>query len=337
VELERSRGSYERVVSVGASGRWYFDWFERSVGPVVEHIGVEAFEPEPPDLPDYVTWVPTTADHFEGLDDDSVDLVFAGQTTEHLWAEELAGFLLQAHRVLRQGGVLVIDSPNRLVTEHLRWSHGGHSVELSPAEIAELLGLAGFEVESTRGVWKCRFGGEVLGLEDRLDDGGSLVRRIAGAPDTPDDCFVWWLVARPAGEADAGAVLARAEALYAQHWAVRVCRGMWSDADGPAIEAGGSRRLVSLPFMLRAGRYRIGFRTVEGRPADVTAASLELALPGDQVVHRCQLADATVSNDGVMWEIDQPELMFALTLTVRIDGVSGPVRLAMPLTIEPLA
>jgi len=53
-----------------------------------------------------------TADRFEGVEDDSVDLVFAGQTTEHLWAHELTGFLLQAHRVLHVDGLLVMDSPN---------------------------------------------------------------------------------------------------------------------------------------------------------------------------------------------------------------------------------
>ena len=31
-----------RVVSVGASGRWYFDWFEECVGPLELHVGVEA-------------------------------------------------------------------------------------------------------------------------------------------------------------------------------------------------------------------------------------------------------------------------------------------------------
>ncbi|MGH9135183.1 MAG: methyltransferase domain-containing protein, partial [Ilumatobacteraceae bacterium] len=158
VELERLPKGARRALSVGASGRWYFDWFERSVGQLDVHIGVEAFEAEPADLPSYVHWIPTSADRFDGVADEDVDLVFAGQTSEHLWARELADFLVQSHRVLRPDGRLVVDSPNRLVTEHLRWSHGGHTVELAAGEIRELLRLAGFRPESLRGLWRCRFG-----------------------------------------------------------------------------------------------------------------------------------------------------------------------------------
>ena len=55
IELERVPKGARRALSVGASGGWYFDWFERSVGPLESHIGVEAFEAEPDDLPPYAT------------------------------------------------------------------------------------------------------------------------------------------------------------------------------------------------------------------------------------------------------------------------------------------
>jgi SAM-dependent methyltransferase len=333
VELERSHGDYERIVSVGAQGRWYFDWIERSLGPVREHVGVEAFEPEPPDLPPYATWRPTTADRFDGVDDDSVDLVFAGQTTEHLWAEELAGFLLQARRVLRDQGLLVLDSPNRLVTEHLHWSHGGHTVELSAEEIAELVSLAGFTVESIRGAWRCRIGEQVLQLEDNLGDGSLLVRRIADGPDQPDDCFVWWLVARPSGEPNAAELTTRCVQLYDAHWSTRVCRGMWPGpgSEGPLVD--GASTFESLPFMLRAGRLRIAMRLAMGATQSLTSAELELFLPGGHTVHRLTLSDAAVHDGEVVWTIDQAELMFALTLRLSVQS-SSPVRIDMPLSIQ---
>lgn len=335
VELERSRGTFGRIVSVGAQGRWYFDWIERSLGPATEHVGVEAFEPEPPDLPDYATWRPTTADRFDGVDDDSVDLVFAGQTTEHLWATELAGFLLQARRVLCDGGLLVLDSPNRLVTEHLHWSHGGHTVELSADEITELVSLAGFAVESIRGAWRCRIGDRLLQLEEALDDGPLLVRRIADGPDHPDDCFVWWLVARPHGDPDAPTLTARCEELYEQHWATRLCRGMWPGPgyDGPLVEAGVATAMESLPFMLRPGRLRVGLRVGSGSVALLTSAELELFLPGGHTVHKFSLADASRDGDELVWEITQTELMFALTMRLVVQA-STALRLDMPLSIH---
>jgi SAM-dependent methyltransferase len=338
VELERLRGRYERIVSVGAQGRWYFEWIENALGPVSEHVGVEAFEPEPPDLPSYATWRPTTADRFDGVDDDCVDVVFAGQTTEHLWAAELAGFLLQARRVLRTDGLLVLDSPNRLVTEHLYWSHGGHTVELSADEISELVTLAGFSVESLRGSWRCRFGSRVLELEEGLGDGSVLVRRVVDGPDRPDDCFVWWLVARPSGEPRGGELTKRCEQLYSAHWSARVCRGMWPGpgADGPRVEPGAPCSMESLPFMLRPGRIRVGLRAAEGSLDALVAADLELLLPGEHTVHHRTLAEAFADGDELVWLIEQPELMFALTIRLVVQS-SAPVRLAMPMSIHEVA
>ena len=141
----------ESVLSVGANGSWYFEWFRQSVGDVTEHIGIEAYLPRPDDLPGYVTWVANTADQMIDVASGSVDLVFAGQTTEHLWAHELVGFLSEAHRVLRAGGRLSLDSPNQHVTQHLLWSHGEHTIELDEQEFSELLELAGFACSTWRG------------------------------------------------------------------------------------------------------------------------------------------------------------------------------------------
>jgi len=336
VELERLPKGARRALSVGASGRWYFDWFERSVGPLDVHIGVEAFEDEPDDLPPYVRWIPTTADRFDGVDDDDVDIVFAGQTSEHLWAHELADFLIQSHRVLRSDGLLVLDSPNRLVTEHLHWSHGGHTVELSAGEIDDLLSLAGFRTETIRGLWRCRFGDDVLQLEERLDDGATIVRRIVDGPDEPDNCFVWWVVARPDGDPDADKLHARVVELFDEHWPTRVCRGMWpSGDDGIYVQDGLAWSTTSLPFMLHQGRWQIGIDLAHGRVHDLEGLRIEIFSPGEYIQHRLVADTATVHGSTVTWEFDQPELMFALCVRVIVDRVSAPVRLRMPLSFRP--
>ena len=334
IELDHVRKGANRALSVGTSGRWYFDWFEDHVGPLVEHVGVEAFEPRPPDLPGYARWVESTADHFLDVDDGSMDLVFAGQTTEHLWAEELLGFLLESHRVLAIGGQLVMDSPNRRVTEHLRWSHGGHTIELSADEMAELARLAGFDV-TARGLWRCRFEDRILTLEDGMDDPGLVVRRIATGRDRPDDCFVWWIDAdRADREPDVDALKAAIDHLFATHWDTRISRGMWPgpDSDGVDLPTGGPVTVSNLPIYLHAGRWQLTVHAAAGTLDDLDGLRLEVSAPGGAVLHR---VDTPLERDGdhVTWGFDQQELAFALTLEIQAQAVGRPVRLRMPVEL----
>jgi SAM-dependent methyltransferase len=336
IELERVPKGARRALSVGASGGWYFDWFERSVGPLESHIGVEAFETEPDDLPPYATWIASTADRFDEVPDDSVDLVFAGQTTEHLWPDELTGFLLESHRVLAEGGQLVIDSPNRLVTEHLDWSHGGHTIELSAAETNELLELAGFEVTSTRGLWLCRIGDRVLELEEGLDDGGLTCRRICDAAERPDDSFVWWINAvRRALAPDPAALAAQVEALFDQHWNTRVSRGMWPGpgSDEPFLGGDGQSRIASLPFMIRPGTWTLSVSTRD-EDADVAGMTARIALPGGNALHELGTPDV-VEGRTARWAFHQDALALAVSIEVVAPPTARPATIVMPVGLTP--
>lgn len=195
-ELRRLPPGASIVLHGGAAERWYFEWFDELYPSEVErHIGVEYFAAEPHDLPPHVTWLRRTLGDISPVGDGAVDLVFGGQVIEHLWPDDVAGFLTESHRVLAPGGTLVLDSPNRRVTEEIRWRHPQHTCELTVSEAVELVWLAGFEVESVRGV--------VLGYDsDRhvflgLDDESvPWEQRAALAADRPEDSFVWWLTAR---------------------------------------------------------------------------------------------------------------------------------------------
>jgi len=47
-EVKRLPAGARVVLSGGAAGTWYFDWFESSYPtPIERHIGVEAFAPKP--------------------------------------------------------------------------------------------------------------------------------------------------------------------------------------------------------------------------------------------------------------------------------------------------
>lgn len=337
LELERVPKGAKRVLSVGANGRWYFDWFERSYGPVLRHVGVEAYEEKPSDLPPYVEWIVNTADQMSGVAAASVELVFAGQTTEHLWAEELTGFLLESHRVLADDGQLILDSPNRLVTEHLHWSHGGHTVELSVAEITELLTLAGFEVESVHGLWLCEVDGRVLQLEERLIDAALTTRRIALGDDEPDKCFVWWVNARRKKvDVDAAELARRTAELFAEHWPLRMNRGIMANASDVVLQLPvGSSGVVksTLPFLMSPGPWRLSATLARGAWSDISGLRFEIVNPDDTVLHHLAIDSATVKGTTMSWSIDQPFVSFALSLRVIVDHVTGEVALVLPIDL----
>ena len=340
VELERVPKGAKQVLSVGANGRWYFDWFEACVGEVDRHVGVEAFEPKPDDLPPYVDWVVNTADHMDDVADGTIELVFAGQTTEHLWAHELTGFLLEAHRVLGPSGVLVLDSPNRLITEQLHWSHGGHTIEISREEIEQLLDLAGFDLESMRGVWSCREGGRLLQLEENIDDPAVFARRAANAADRPDDSFVWFLVARRADRApDRAALATTVDALFEAHWPTRVTRGLFPrpGATELAIAAGSHGVLGrTLPYPMHSGTWTLTVRLTQGRWESLDSFTVRILLPSLEPLHILPLSSALIDGPSATWTIDQPWLLFALSIEIEVGGVSEDVALELPLDLRPV-
>jgi hypothetical protein len=272
-----------------------------------------------------------------GVGDSSVDLVFAGQTTEHLWSYELSGFLEEAHRVLRADGLLVLDSPNRLVTEHLLWSHGGHTVELSVAEITELVTLAGFEVFSTAGIWRCHVEGRRWQLEEGLDDPAIFTRRAATAHDAPDDSFVWWINARRTDSPpDSPRLRARTKELFETHWNTRVCRGLFPapGANVRVIERGHVGLVgATLPFPLKPGPFELKASLLSGSWDDLDGFRIDIVAPIDQVVHQFTADGATRSGAELRWTFDQPYLLFATTIEVHVDHVRSPVGLALPLEL----
>jgi predicted SAM-dependent methyltransferase len=195
-ELARLPGGAKTVLSGGCAGTWYFEWFaEQYPTPIERHIGVDAYAEKPDDLPSNVEWISSSLGDLSGVSDHSVDLVYAGQTIEHLWADEAVGFLCEAHRVLRSGARLALDSTNRRVTVGVDWNHPEHTIEYTPDEIVELLGLAGFVDAEIRGLWLCydeprhRF----LRLDDLEEHGAwPRSRRLEEGRSRPDGCFIWW-------------------------------------------------------------------------------------------------------------------------------------------------
>ena len=261
------------LLSAGCAGRWYFDWIEQCYGRVPEHIGIELYAPTPDDLPTNVRWIANSVSDMSEVVDASCDLVFSGQNIEHLWPEEVAGFMAEAARVARPGGVLVIDSPNRLLTAALNWSHPEHTVEVTASEAVELYTLAGFDVTKTVGLWTCRDPrtGRLLPFDPNAPDGEwSVTERLVAAPAMPDHAFLWWMEGRRNDRSpDAAGLQATMAAIFADAWPERIGRLV----AGPGLQrvgvggeawidvpAGWTDAAMFGPYMpLRAGRYNVSF------------------------------------------------------------------------------
>jgi Methyltransferase domain len=187
------------MLSAGCAGLWYFDWIRKCTGHRSRHIGIEFYTPKPEGLPDNVDWIGNTVGNMIGVSDGGCQLVFSGENLEHLWPEEVIGFFEESNRVLEPGGWLVIDSPNRLVTAPLNWSHPEHTVELTPSEAARLAALAGFELVGLSGLWLCRDPqtSRILSFSPGdEEEGWSFAERVVIAESDPDNSFIWWLTAR---------------------------------------------------------------------------------------------------------------------------------------------
>lgn len=321
LQLHQSRGALlrtmppgaRRLLSAGCAGLWYFAWIEQTYGWVHEHLGIEYYSPKPDDLPSNVTWIANTASDMSDVEDNSCDLVFSGQNLEHLWPEEVAGFVTEAARVLRPGGHLVIDSPNRLITTPLNWSHPEHTIELTPDEACELVRLAGFDVASVQGIWLCRDprSGEVLPLDPNADaPGWSVTERILLARDQPDNSFIWWIEAVLSDRAaETKATHAFMTRLFREHRPERVqrlivpsSRTLRSSPEGDWIDvaAGQDGAVMFGPYMpLRAGHHQVTWQLQTSGESPEPVAVCEV-VTGTGVVlarHEVRPTEAIVSLD----------------------------------------
>jgi len=126
-----------------------------------------------------------------GLADGSADLVYSGQSIEHVSAADGRRVLEEAFRILRPGGHLALDTPNRRVTRLAGepFSSPDHQVEYTWPELAAMLGDAGFELEWVKGL---NYAGEALRAgEFDLDE----VAGNCGLYDEVEDCWAIAVVA----------------------------------------------------------------------------------------------------------------------------------------------
>jgi SAM-dependent methyltransferase len=334
-ELQGLPENARTVLHGGASGGWYFRWFEENYkGTVERHIGVEAFGERPADVPLNVDWLQRTLGDMGPVPTGSVDLVFAGQVIEHLWPDDVTDFLVESHRVLRRDGIIALDSPNRRVTEAIGWYQPEHTAEFSTDEIAQAITLAGFEIEQLRGVILSydRARHAFLDLEDQSVPWD---KRMALAVDRPEDSFVWWLVARRTdADPDIGALRAL---IGAQAEAFRSRRLQQLRSDFPIQRDAGHVAHVSSqhkqdgllvssrPSPVDSGDWCVSFklRSEGSVPPTLTVARFEVTSDSGATRHaQREIVARDLAPDGAWTTVDLRFRLAEMTMGIEIQIVT---------------
>jgi SAM-dependent methyltransferase len=127
--------------------------------------------------------------------DGSVDLVYSGQSIEHVPVDVADIVLKEVRRVLRPGGYLGLDTPNARVTrlQQPEFIDPDHEHEYTDTELRAKLTAAGFEVE---GAWGLNHAGTSLGAgvfdADQVATARGLFHQI-------EDCYLLAYLCRVPG------------------------------------------------------------------------------------------------------------------------------------------
>jgi SAM-dependent methyltransferase len=88
-------------------------------------------------------------------DDASFDMVFSGQTIEHVSEDDARAVLREVLRVLTPGGYFCVDTPNRAATVVELgdiFTNPDHKIEYTHPQFAAMLEEAGFEIDGAYGL-----------------------------------------------------------------------------------------------------------------------------------------------------------------------------------------
>ena len=118
--------------------------------------------------------------------DSSFDLVYSGQSIEHVPEEEGDEVLAAVYRVLRPGGYLAVDTPNAVAcrAQQAEFIDPDHKVEYTHTEMTTKLEKAGFEIREAKGL---NYVGESLA------QGAFSIEEAAANPGIygkPEDCYL---------------------------------------------------------------------------------------------------------------------------------------------------
>ncbi len=128
--------------------------------------------------------------------DESVDLIWSGQSIEHIPQADAVKLCRQVRRILTPSGRWCLDTPNRLITGLLvprGMIHPEHFIEYTPSGLTQVVESCGLEVRRSRGITPMpvsRRAGRINQIE---------WNHRAEVSDATDDSFSFFLeIGRPA-------------------------------------------------------------------------------------------------------------------------------------------
>ena len=129
-------------------------------------------------------------------DDDSFDLVYSGQTFEHVTEADGDLVLKEVRRVLKPGGAFALDTPNARICrmQQDEFIDPDHKVEYTAAELEAKLDAAGFAVHEK---WGLNFAGSPL-AEGRFS--AKSTAHHSGIFAEAEDCYLLAYVCRHADQ-----------------------------------------------------------------------------------------------------------------------------------------
>lgn len=126
--------------------------------------------------------------------DASIDLVFSGESFEHVTRDEACQVLREARRVLKPGGSFCFDTPNRALTGIQCpdcYINPDHKYEYTADEIFEMVAASDMTVTEAKGI--CRMPKSV---ETRVFETAEMIEN-AGLYDDLRSCYLMYFRCRP--------------------------------------------------------------------------------------------------------------------------------------------
>ena len=87
---------------------------------------------------------------------------------------------------------------------------------------------------------------------------------------------------------------------------------------------------------MHSGAWTLTLRLLRGRWSSVGTFTARILDGSLEPLHLLPLSAATIDGESATWTIDQPWLLFALSIDIEVDGVTEDLALQLPLDLRPV-